>query len=78
MIPEGVHRSLGIYLTVEEIPGTSQLGVPVISHRLKWSPLPPDEVARIAQHVRKREGRNEGKHSYLPPFWLYALPISIF
>ena len=25
-----------------------------------WSPLPPNEVGRIAQHVRKGEGRKEG------------------
>ena len=27
------------------------------SHRLKWGPLPPNEVGRIAQQVRKGEGR---------------------
>ena len=33
----------------------------VTSHRLKWRPLPPNEFGRTAQHVRKGEGRKEGK-----------------
>ena len=28
--------------------------------RLKWSPLPSNDVGRIAQHVIKGEGRTEG------------------
>ena len=28
-------------------------------HRLKWGSIPPNEVGRIAQHVRKGEGRKE-------------------
>ena len=28
---------------------------------LNWGPLPPNEVGRIAQHVRKGEGRKQGK-----------------
>ena len=31
------------------------------SHCLKWGPFPPDEVDRIAQNVRKGEGRKEEK-----------------
>ena len=31
------------------------------SHRLKCGLLSPNEVCRIAQHFREREGRNEGK-----------------
>ena len=31
------------------------------SHRLKWGPFPPNEVGRIVQHIRKGEGRKEGK-----------------
>ena len=27
------------------------------NHQLKWGPFPPNEVGRIAQHVRKGEGR---------------------
>ena len=30
-------------------------------HCLKWGPFPPNEVSRIAQHVRKGEGRKGGK-----------------
>ena len=63
MIPGAVHRS-GIYLTGEENPGTYQLETVdegcAISHRLKWGPFPPNEVSRIAQHVRKG-GRRKGR-----------------
>jgi hypothetical protein len=31
------------------------------SHRFNWSPLPPNEVGRIAQHVREAQGRKEGR-----------------
>ena len=31
------------------------------SHRLKWGPLPQNDISRIAQHVRKIEGRKDGK-----------------
>ena len=31
-----------------------------ISHRLKWAPLPLNEVGRTAQHVTEGEGRKEG------------------
>ena len=31
------------------------------SHRLKWRPFPPNEVGRIAQHVRKGEGKDGGQ-----------------
>jgi hypothetical protein len=31
------------------------------SYRLKWGPYPPNETSRITQHVRKGEGRKEGK-----------------
>ena len=27
------------------------------SHRLKWGPFPTNEVGRIAQHIRKGDGR---------------------
>jgi hypothetical protein len=33
----------------------------VTSQRLKSGPFPPNEVSRIAQHVRKAEGRKQGK-----------------
>ena len=65
MIPWAVHRSPGICLTADENPGKLELGDSLIrgcaiSHRLKWGPFPPNEVGRIAQHVRKGEGRKEG------------------
>jgi hypothetical protein len=31
------------------------------SYRLKWGPFPTNEVGRMAQHIRKGEGRNERK-----------------
>ena len=31
------------------------------SHCHKWGPFPPNEVGRIAQHVRKGEIRKAGK-----------------
>ena len=31
------------------------------SHRLKWGPFPPNKVGKMAQHVRKGDGRKEGK-----------------
>ena len=66
-----MHISLGIYLTAEENSGKPQLGDLgcATSHRLKWGSLPPNEVGRIAQHVRKGEGRKNGVKSGLtqPP-----------
>ena len=57
MIQGTVHRSPGIYLTSLEIPGKPQLGERQMKGLLrpviKWGPLPPNEVSRIAQHVRK-------------------------
>ena len=63
MILGVVHRSPGICLTAEENPRKPQLRNRLMkgcanSHRLKWGPFPPNEVGRIAQHVRKGEGRN--------------------
>ena len=31
------------------------------SHPLKWGPLPPIDVSRVAQHVRIKKGSKEGK-----------------
>ena len=31
------------------------------SQHLKWGPLPPNDVGKIAQYFRKGEGRNDGK-----------------
>jgi hypothetical protein len=45
----------------EENPGKPQLGdrlmKAVTGHHLKWGILPPNDVVRIAQHFREREGR---------------------
>ena len=66
MIPGAVHRSTVICLTAEENPGKLQLGDRLIkrcanSPRLKWNPLPPKEVSRVAQHIRKGErGKGQG------------------
>jgi hypothetical protein len=64
MILGAVHRSSGICLTVEENPRKPQLGDwwrgCATSHPLKWGPFPPNEIGRIAQHVRKGEERIEG------------------
>jgi hypothetical protein len=47
----------------------------VTSHCLKWGAFPPNEVGRIAQHVRKggggKEGRNECGSSGLN-LWRYS------
>ena len=66
MILEAVHRSPCICLTAEENPRKYQLGDCwwrgcVTSHLLKWGPIPPNEVGRVAQHIRKGEGRKEAK-----------------
>ena len=64
IIPWAVHISPGIYLTTEENPGEpsrepSDEGC-ATSYRLKWGPLPPNDVCRIAQHVSEGEGRKKG------------------
>ena len=46
--PGAVHRSPGIYLTAEENPEEPQVRGCATGHRLKWSPLPPNEVSGIA------------------------------
>ena len=63
MILGAVHRSPGIYLTAEENPRKPQLGDRLMKRLcdqscLKWGPFPPNEIGRIAQHIRKGEGRN--------------------
>ena len=44
--------SPGIYLTDDENPGKPQLGETI--HRIKWGPLSPKEISRIAQYARER------------------------
>jgi hypothetical protein len=63
MILMAMHRFPGICLTAEENPRKRQLGDRltkgcVTSHCLKWGAFPQNEVGRIAQHVRKGEGRD--------------------
>ena len=62
-----VHRFPGICLTAKESPRKPQLGDRLMkgfatSHCLKWGPFHPNEVNRIALHVRDGEGRNKGKN----------------
>ena len=61
VIISDLHRSAGIYFTAEENSGKPSDEGCATSHRLKWGPLHPNEVDRIAQHVRKGEGRKEEK-----------------
>ena len=66
MIPGALLRSPGIYLIAKE-----NLRKPQLADRLMKGPcdqsspqmgsLTPNEVSRIAQHVRKGEGRKEGE-----------------
>ena len=50
----------------EECPRKSQLGD---HHHLKWGPLPPNYIGRIAEHVRDGEGKKEkGKDREGYPF----------
>ena len=85
MIPGPVHRSPDMYLKAEENPEKPQLR----DHLMKGlcdqsSPqmgsLPPNEVSRIAQHVRKGEGRKEikgGKRfilkAFIDLFWVHGI-----
>ena len=48
MSPEAVHTSRGIYLTSEENTGKPQLEKYSGSHRLKWGPLPINDVGMKA------------------------------
>ena len=56
--PGAVHRSV-ICLTADDPRETSarrpSMKVFATGHRLKWNPLPPNNVGRIAQDVRKGE-----------------------
>ena len=62
MILGVVHMSPGICLTAEENPRKPQLGDRLMKlcdqSSAQMGPFPPNEVGRIAQHVRKGEGRN--------------------
>ena len=60
MIPGAVHRSPDICLTIGKNPARrpSDEGC-ATSHGIKWGPLTPKEVSRIAQRVRKGKVRKE-------------------
>ena len=45
-------------------------------HRLKWGPLPPNEIYRITEHVGKREGKNEGKDGGLISYYDYLTAVA--
>ena len=64
MILGAMHRSPDNCLTVEENPGKPQLGDRRMNELCDQSspqmgPFPPNEVGRIAQHVRKGEGTKQ-------------------
>jgi hypothetical protein len=51
-------KQIQIQNTAEESPGNPQLRDCAISYRLKWGPLPPNEVGSIAQYVRNMKVNN--------------------
>ena len=66
MIPGAAHRSPGISLKAGETPGKPQLGDRLTKELCDQSspqmgPFPPNEVGRVAQYVRKGEGKKEGQ-----------------
>ena len=66
MILADMHRSPGICLTAEENTRKPQLGDRMMKGLCdqsspKMGPFSPNEVARIAQHVRKGEKRKAGE-----------------
>ena len=51
-----------MYITTVENLRNRQLGDRLMtSHRLRFCPLPPNEVCRIAQYISEREGIKEGQ-----------------
>ena len=56
MVSGPVHRS-GINLMIKESPRKPQPGD---HHCLKWGPLPPNYIGRIAQHIKNGQGRKSG------------------
>ena len=55
--PGAVHRCPDIYLTTEENPGDRVMKGLCDQSSPQMGPLPPNEVGRIAQLVRKGEAR---------------------
>ena len=65
MISGAVHRSPGICLIAEENPRKiSSRRQSDEGYCFKWGFLPPNEFGRIAQHVRKGEGRKERRKGW--------------
>ena len=58
MIPVAAHRSPGIYLTADEIPGKAQLRDSLM--KVVWPVIAsnevPNDVSRIAQYVKEGDG----------------------
>ena len=63
MRPMAVHRSPGIYFTVEENPVNFNWEKSdedyATSHRLKWDPSLSNDVGRIAENIKAGEGKNK-------------------
>ena len=63
--PGAEDRSPGVYLIAEETPKTparrSSDESCATSHPFKWDPFSQNDVGRIAQHFRERNGSKEGK-----------------
>ena len=86
MIPVTMHRYSGIYLMAEEKPRKTSARRPsdqscATSHHLRWDPSSPNEVDRIAQDVRKGEGRKDrkdGKQLFAIGSLKFGLIIGIF
>ena len=73
MIPGAVHRSPGICITAEENTEKPQLGDRLMKGICDQSspqmgPFPPNEVGRIAQHVRKGK-RRKGRGRNISLLW---------
>ena len=57
---ETIYRSPGIYLTTEENLTKRFFNESCAkSHGLKWGPLLPCDIGRIAQHIREGEIKEE-------------------
>ena len=75
MVSEVVQRFSDIYLTAENCCGKPQLGDHfdqgcATSHRPKWDPLPPNDVGRTAQDVRKDERKEKTKRCVYPSLFV--------
>ena len=60
IIPGAVHRSLAFDLQLRKrLENLTYVTFDATSYRLKWGPLPPNEIGRIAQHVRRKKERTK-------------------